>query len=117
MGLKDQVQALKWIQQYIEAFGGDKSRVTIFGGNSGAADVVLHMLSPMSKGLFHRAISQSGNPMSNCNFARQPIREAKMLATEVGCPMDTKEHLLECFKEMDASQLIMKMKKWNMTVS
>jgi carboxylesterase type B len=49
-GLKDQVMALRWIQQNISQFGGDPGNVTIFGGSSGGACVHFHMLSPMSEG-------------------------------------------------------------------
>ncbi|XP_017781981.1 PREDICTED: esterase FE4-like [Nicrophorus vespilloides] len=59
-GLKDQVYALKWVQRNIHKFGGNKDSVTVFGAGAGAVAVNLHMLSPMSKGLFHHAISQSG---------------------------------------------------------
>ena len=49
-GLKDQVMALRWVQQNIAQFGGDPGNVTIFGGSSGGACVHYHMLSPMSEG-------------------------------------------------------------------
>jgi hypothetical protein len=49
-GLKDQVMALRWVQQNIAQFGGDPGNVTIFGGSSGAACVHFHVLSPMSEG-------------------------------------------------------------------
>lgn len=48
--MKDQVLALTWVKKEIKNFGGDPDRVTIFGSDSGAASVHLHMLSPMSKG-------------------------------------------------------------------
>ncbi|CAG2057422.1 unnamed protein product, partial [Timema podura] len=51
-GLKDQVEALKWVQQNIAQFGGDPGNVTIFGESAGGACVHYHMLSHMSKGVY-----------------------------------------------------------------
>ncbi|XP_031348985.1 esterase B1-like isoform X2 [Photinus pyralis] len=59
-GLKDQIMALKWIQENIANFGGDPHNVTIFGESAGGASVHLLILSPLAKGLFHKAIMQSG---------------------------------------------------------
>ncbi|KAF5273121.1 hypothetical protein FQA39_LY07611 [Lamprigera yunnana] len=67
-GLKDQVLVLKWVQDNIEQFNGNKDNVTLFGQGAGAACVHLHMLSPLSRGLFHKAVMQSGcalNPWAN----------------------------------------------------
>jgi len=59
-GQMDLVAALQWVQDNIEAFGGDPSNVTIFGESGGGRKVLSLMSSPQAAGLFHRAISQSG---------------------------------------------------------
>jgi para-nitrobenzyl esterase len=59
-GLMDQIASLKWVRDNIARFGGDPARVTIFGQSAGAANVQRLMVSPLSKGLFQRAIAQSG---------------------------------------------------------
>uniref|UniRef100_A0A8C2QF74 Carboxylic ester hydrolase n=1 Tax=Cricetulus griseus TaxID=10029 RepID=A0A8C2QF74_CRIGR len=59
-GYLDQVAALHWVQQNIASFGGNPGQVTIFGASAGGTSVSSLVVSPMSKGLFHRAIMQSG---------------------------------------------------------
>lgn len=59
-GFLDQVAALRWVRDNIEQFGGDPDNVTIFGVSAGSASCSMHMASPLSKGLFHRAVGGSG---------------------------------------------------------
>jgi para-nitrobenzyl esterase len=59
-GLLDQIAALNWVQHNISAFGGDSENVTVFGQSSGAISINALVSSPLARGLFHRAIAQSG---------------------------------------------------------
>jgi para-nitrobenzyl esterase len=63
-GLLDQVEALRWVQRNIGRFGGDPDNVTIFGESAGAMSVCSLMAAPPARGLFHRAIMESGSCMA-----------------------------------------------------
>jgi para-nitrobenzyl esterase len=60
----DQIAALQWVRTNIAKFGGDPENVTIFGQSAGATDIIGLMASPLSRGLFHRAIAESGAPLA-----------------------------------------------------
>jgi para-nitrobenzyl esterase len=64
-GLLDQVAALQWVRDHIGGFGGDPGNVTIFGQSAGAASVRALLETPRARGLFHRAIQQSGGFVSS----------------------------------------------------
>ena len=63
LGLKDQQEAMRWVQRNIAYFGGDPAKVTIFGVSAGAVSVHSHILSPSAKGLFRAGILQSGTAL------------------------------------------------------
>ncbi|XP_063917730.1 juvenile hormone esterase-like [Zophobas morio] len=82
-GFKDQVMALRWVQNNIDKFGGDPNNVTIFGESAGAASVHVLVLSPLAKGLFHKAIAQSGCGISQwIRAAKGSKRLAKAMGLE-----------------------------------
>jgi para-nitrobenzyl esterase len=79
-GLMDMITALQWIQKNIAVFGGDPGKVTIFGESAGGIAVSMLCASPLAKGLFHGAISQSGGSFGPPRFTTFPGENLKVLA-------------------------------------
>ncbi|XP_049809738.1 venom carboxylesterase-6-like [Schistocerca nitens] len=105
--LKDQVAALRWVKDNIAAFGGDPGNVTIFGQSAGGASVHYHMLSPLSRGLFQRAISQSGVAVAPWAVPTPGAAEkARKVAALLGCPTAPSQALVDCLRGVDAHKLI-----------
>ncbi|KAL9973334.1 hypothetical protein ACROYT_G019775 [Oculina patagonica] len=103
-GMLDQVAALKWIRDNIAAFGGDPNRVTIAGQSSGAASVALHLVSPLSKGLFHQAILQGGgltSPFST--YTSKDPNYGKPFLKKLNCVSDD---VLTCLRSKIAEEFL-----------
>ncbi|CAG9829853.1 unnamed protein product [Diabrotica balteata] len=105
IGLKDQVEALKWVKQNIESFCGDPESVTILGYGSGAWSVVLHLVSPLSQGLFHKAAALSGSPVGAWSLPHNQLDIAKKQAKLVGCPDDNSVNIVKCLKTKSYHEL------------
>ena len=109
-GMLDQVGAMKWVKQNIRQFGGDPSKITILGESAGAVAVVLHLLSPMTKGLFTRVISESGTACSRFSSKPQHDTDAKKFLKMAGC--DNKEPPLECMRKLSVQDILKYQKEY-----
>uniref|UniRef100_UPI003AAB4710 bile salt-activated lipase n=1 Tax=Centroberyx gerrardi TaxID=166262 RepID=UPI003AAB4710 len=98
-GLWDQHAAIAWVHRNIRSFGGDPDNITIFGESAGGASVSFQTLTPHNKGLFKRAISQSGVALCPWAVIKNPRKIAEQVAQKVNCPIDDK--MMACLKMTD----------------
>ncbi|KFV92703.1 Fatty acyl-CoA hydrolase precursor, medium chain, partial [Eurypyga helias] len=103
-GYLDQVAALQWIQENIIYFGGDPGSVTIAGESAGGISVSALVLSPLAKGLFHKAISESGTA-ARALFTDHPEEEAQRIATASGCEKPSSAAIVECLREKTEEEI------------
>jgi para-nitrobenzyl esterase len=101
-GLMDQIAALRWIKDNIESFGGDPSRVMLFGESGGGTDVCALVASPLAKGLFSAAIMESGG----CGGRPKAEMEAwgANLTEKAGCSQSA--DVISCLRQRNAGDLI-----------
>jgi para-nitrobenzyl esterase len=104
LGLEDQRAAMAWVRDNIAAFGGDPDNVTIFGESAGGASVCLHLASPRSKGLFHRAIIESGSCSLLVQGGLAAEAQGTKFATALGCT--DAASTAECLRSKDVNELV-----------
>ncbi|XP_041354345.1 neuroligin-4, Y-linked-like [Gigantopelta aegis] len=111
-GLWDQLMALRFIKDNIASFGGDPQKITIFGESAGGYSVGLLILSPQSKGLFHRAICQSGVGISPRTLAFDAVRFTQDLSDRLNCTvLDSQGRLdtisfMKCLRNQPARKIL-----------
>jgi para-nitrobenzyl esterase len=115
-GLLDQIAGLRWVQENITAFGGDSGNVTIFGESAGGIAVSMLAASPHARGLFHRAISQSGGSFGPPKFAHEggqqvrPLRVAESLGQNYLAALGI-EHIAAA-RALPATKLVEVQRDW-----
>ena len=119
--MHDQVEALKWIQNFIGSFGGNKDNVTIMGESAGAMSCFLHYVSPLSKGLFHKVVALSGSASTPfLHNDRKPALYARRFAKEFGlnsdAPAKTLVEQLQIFSEKEIVKKTTVFKDWDNTL-
>ncbi|XP_010610489.1 acylcarnitine hydrolase isoform X2 [Fukomys damarensis] len=112
-GYLDQVAALRWVQQNIAHFGGNPDRVTIFGSSSGGTCVSSHVLSPMSQGLFHGAIMESGVALLSPLISNSSEPICTMVANLSGCGQIDSEALVRCLRGKSEEEILTITKTFN----
>ncbi|XP_028617564.1 pyrethroid hydrolase Ces2a-like, partial [Grammomys surdaster] len=105
-GYLDQVAALRWVQKNIAYFGGNRDRVTIFGGSAGGTSVSSHVVSPMSQGLFHGAIMQSGVALLPGLISDTSEEVYKTVVNLSGCESPDSEGLIHCLRAKSKQEIL-----------
>ncbi|XP_049842015.1 esterase FE4-like [Schistocerca gregaria] len=106
MGFKDQVMALRWVKDNIASFGGDPNNVTIFGVSAGGWSCHSLVLSPLTKGLFHKAIAHSGVAVADGVCSDRMRDRSFTLGAHLGLKTDDSQQLVDFLRKQPAQMLV-----------
>jgi para-nitrobenzyl esterase len=104
--LQDQSAALRWVQSNIAAFGGDPQRVMIFGQSSGAYDIALHLISPLSKGLFSAALMESIGSDARAILTLSKFEQTTGAQVVKAADCDTVPDIPACLRALPAAAIV-----------
>lgn len=108
-GFKDQALVLKWVHDHIRYFGGNPNCVTLMGASAGAMSVELHLVSPLSRNLFHRAFVMSGGVLPQARSPSSQPHLISKLAKSIGCSMN--QNSFDCVKIADTQSITNNLRK------
>ena len=117
MAMYDQILAIEWIKNNIRSFGGDPNSLTLFGHSAGAASISSHLLSPISRHLFRRAIVQSGTVNAPWSFstAERSTKVAGTFINIAGCGPSLVNNdtisVMKCLRNTDVENLLVAQEK------
>ncbi|XP_073983038.1 venom carboxylesterase-6-like isoform X2 [Rhodnius prolixus] len=105
-GMKDQSLALRWVKNNIASFGGNPNSITIAGLSAGGASVHYHILSPLSQGLFNKAISLGGSALCPWTQVENARGKTMTLAAYLGCPTHDSAVTVKCLQKRPAKTIV-----------
>jgi para-nitrobenzyl esterase len=105
-GFQDQQAALKWVRRNISAFGGNPEKVTVFGESAGGLSTLVNLVSPTARGLFHRAIVESGTYLLTQPTLAQAEAAGTKFANAVQCNQPNPADVLTCLRALPVSTIL-----------
>ncbi|VDM27104.1 unnamed protein product, partial [Toxocara canis] len=113
VGMLDQQLALHWVRENAHSFGGNPSRIAVFGESAGAASIVAHLIAPASRGLFNNGILQSGTLDNKWSMdsPSKALQKSEALARRHNCYKEDISETITCLRRLPAAKLLEDM--WN----
>ncbi|CAK9823923.1 Esterase FE4 [Anthophora retusa] len=105
-GIFDMMLAVKWVENYIEYFGGNPKRIIPFGHGTGASSAFMLALSKVSRNTFSGLIAMSGSILSHFAIDKNPSSTAQYIASKNGCPTNNVVEMVRCLQQIPVNRLI-----------